>query len=76
MRENASKRIGAAASPTLSKAPIAVSTILEAVRNGHLSLEEGLKKEATLFAKTFETDDFREGVAAFIEKRGAEFKGT
>jgi enoyl-CoA hydratase len=32
-------------------------------------LEEGLKLEALYFAKTFETQDGKEGVAAFLEKR-------
>ena len=49
--------------------------IKEAVDKGtQLSLEEGLKVEAKLFAKVFQTEDIKEGVAAFIEKRGANFK--
>ncbi len=59
----------------LSKAPIAVSMILDAVSNLHLPLSDGLKEEASLFGKVFETDDFREGTQAFLEKRRAVFKG-
>lgn len=53
----------------------ALSLIKEAVDKGtQLSLEEGLKLEAKLFAKVFQTEDIREGVAAFIGKRQANFK--
>ncbi len=53
----------------------ALSLIKEAVDKGtQLSLEEGLSLEAKLFAKVFQTEDIREGVAAFIEKRKANFK--
>jgi len=53
----------------------ALSLIKEAVDKGTpLSLEEGLKLEAELFAKVFQTEDIREGVAAFIGKRQANFK--
>jgi enoyl-CoA hydratase len=59
----------------LSKAPLAVSMVLEAIRDGHLSLKEGLHREATLFGRAFETKDFEEGVSAFLEKRAPKFKG-
>lgn len=40
------------------------------------TLEEQLEREAQLQAAATRTDDFREGVAAFLEKRKPEFKGT
>lgn len=53
----------------------ALSLIKEAVDKGiELSLEEGVKLEAKLFAKVFQTEDIREGVAAFLEKRQANFQ--
>jgi enoyl-CoA hydratase len=39
-------------------------------------LPEGLKLEADLFGRTFETKDHSEGIKAFIEKRKASFHGN
>jgi len=60
----------------LSKGPFAVKQAKRAVHMGaEMDLEKGLRLEANLFAQTFHTEDADEGVAAFIEKRKAEFKG-
>lgn len=54
---------------------IAMGNIIEAVNEGlDMSLEEGAKKEADLFAKLTETEDMREGVGAFLEKRRPKFQ--
>jgi 2-(1,2-epoxy-1,2-dihydrophenyl)acetyl-CoA isomerase len=42
----------------------------------HATLEEQLELEAQLQAAATRTNDFREGVAAFLEKRGPHFEGT
>lgn len=58
------------------KAPIALQLSKEAVKFASRSnLDEGLRREVDLFAICFSTEDKREGVAAFLEKRKPEFKG-
>ncbi len=39
-----------------------------------LDLDSALRLETTLFAATFATEDRREGMAAFVEKRAPDFK--
>jgi enoyl-CoA hydratase len=57
-------------------APCAMKSILEAVLTGsEATLADGLALEAELFTGLFETEDMREGTAAFLEKRKPEFKG-
>lgn len=58
------------------KAPIASQLCKEAVKFASRSnLDEGLRREVDLFAICFSTEDKKEGVAAFLEKRKPEFKG-
>lgn len=58
------------------KAPIALQMSKEAVKFASRSnLDEGLRREVDLFAICFSTEDKEEGVAAFLEKRKANFKG-
>lgn len=60
-----------------AKPPIAVRYIIEAVNRGmQLPLREAEAFEAALFGPAASTDDMREGAAAFLQKRTAEFKGT
>lgn len=58
------------------KAPIALALSKEAVKFASRSnLDEGLRREVDLFALCFSTEDKREGVAAFLEKRKPVFTG-
>ncbi len=58
-----------------AKAPLAVGMALQALRASDLPQHEGLRYEAALFGQSCATADFQEGVAAFLERRKAEFKG-
>jgi enoyl-CoA hydratase len=59
-----------------TRAPLAVGWVKEAIHHGgDRGLAEGLKIEADLFGRTFETSDHSEGLAAFVEKRPPGFQG-
>ena len=66
----------ALAAKIAEKAPIALQLAKEAVKFASRSnLDEGLRREVDLFAICFSTEDKREGVTAFLEKRKPEFTG-
>jgi enoyl-CoA hydratase len=59
----------------LSRAPVAVALSLQAVHSSDRPLHEGLALEATLFGQVCATEDFKEGVEAFLGKRTPAFVG-
>ena len=64
------------ASRLANGAPLAMRAIVGAVHGGQgLPLAEALEVEVEAFAGLAGSDDMREGIAAFMEKRAAEFKG-
>lgn len=58
-----------------SKAPVAVAMTLQALRAADLPLPQGLQQEAALFAQCAATEDFVEGVGAFLSRQTPEFQG-
>jgi enoyl-CoA hydratase len=60
----------------LDNGPLAVRACLESVDAGlGLALDDALQLEANLFGLLSGTADMREGTAAFLEKRKADFRG-
>jgi enoyl-CoA hydratase len=58
-----------------AKGQQAIRLALKAVKaTDNISLTEGLSYEASLFALVCGTEDFKEGTAAFLEKRKPQFK--
>lgn len=59
-----------------SKSPYAVKRAKKSVKAvAEMKLEKGLKYEQELFIECFKSEDGKEGIAAFVEKRKANFKG-
>jgi enoyl-CoA hydratase len=60
----------------LTMGPLAVRLAMEAVDQGlEMSLDEGLLLEANHFGLLAATQDMKEGLTAFLEKRSAKFQG-
>jgi len=58
-----------------SKAPLAVGMVIDCINAVYNEDENGYQTEANSFANCCKTEDFKEGTAAFLEKRKPEFKG-
>ena len=58
-----------------AKSRVALTEALQAIEEGEdLPLEEGLSREAQAFGQVAASEDSREGVRAFLEKRQPQFK--
>ena len=59
-----------------AKSPVALRLIKQAVRTSmRTPLDEGLSQEVSLFALAFASEDMKEGVNAFLNKRKPNFTG-
>lgn len=58
-----------------TKAPLAVAACIKSVNAVFDSTKNGFETEIEEFGKCFATDDMKEGVTAFLEKRKAIFRG-
>lgn len=68
MAEEMARKIG-------SRGPLAIRAAIEAVMSGSdMAFDDGQTLEATLFGLLASTDDMKEGMTAFLEKRPADFK--
>jgi enoyl-CoA hydratase len=60
----------------LANGPVALGLAIECTTRGmEMSVDDGLALESNLFGLLAATDDMREGMTAFLEKRKAEFRG-
>jgi len=58
-----------------TKAPLAIAKSIAAINAVYNETRDGYIVELTGFGESFATEDMKEGAAAFLEKRKADFKG-
>jgi enoyl-CoA hydratase len=74
--QNLDKAVDEITQELLSKSPVTLGIMKLAVNKGiEMDLDRGLYYEAECFSSALITEDSREGLKAFVEKRKPEFKG-
>jgi enoyl-CoA hydratase len=69
-------RVRAVADAIAARAPLAIAAAKRAAREGvELPLAAAIERERALFSGLFGTEDQREGMRAFVEKRAARWNG-
>ena len=61
------------ANKIISNSPLAISKAIKSVNSGFIDGVDGFEVEKKEFGSCFQTQDFTEGVSAFIEKRKPNF---
>jgi enoyl-CoA hydratase len=69
-------RARAIAESIAAMAPLAISAVIQAVARGEgMSMEDAMKVEAKIFGELCGSEDKREGLTAFLQKRAAQWSG-
>ncbi|MDF2432385.1 MAG: enoyl-CoA hydratase [Mucilaginibacter sp.] len=74
-QENLITKVEEILNKILLRAPLALASAITAINAGLKDGVNGYDKEIEEFSKCFQTDDLREGVSAFLQKRKPDFKG-
>lgn len=76
-RKELAARAGEVAQSILTRGPVAVRMVKDAVRKGYdMTLDQGIRLEEDLYALLQTTADRAEGVRAFLDKRKPLFRGA